>query len=234
MPAKNAFEKQGEKLVPVRKSKRAPKRHVLDEEFDEDDDAEIRYLKKLKNAKVGRYKDLETESTKYQHNLPRIPKKFNSESAVEGIDYEDELLSDGEPEGKKKKKQKDLSDIQIESQREMTLTTRQRALLSGKDASSPGVSQIEFPDGLPLPPRSEYDVLSIVNPVGCSLGCCCLTCHCLSPVLQSKRRNSQKSSSRQKKQRPLRNVKFKMRKRLGSWRFTLLLLLFIVFFNIRF
>ncbi|CAA2989319.1 stress response NST1-like isoform X2 [Olea europaea subsp. europaea] len=163
MPAKNAFEKQGEKLVPVRKSKRAPKRHVLDEEFDEDDDAEIRYLKKLKNAKVGRYKDLETESTKYQHSLPRISKKFNSESAVEGIDYEDELLSDGEPEGKKKKKQKDLSDIQIESKREMTLTTRQRALLFGKDASSPGLSQIEFPDGLPLPPRKQKEKLSEVE-----------------------------------------------------------------------
>ncbi|KAL2556492.1 HIT zinc finger [Forsythia ovata] len=163
MPAKNAFEKQGEKLDPVRKSKRTPKRRVLDEEFDDD---EIRYLEKLKNAKVGGYKDLETESTKDQQRLLRVSKKSNSERAPEDTDYEeDESLSDGEPEGKTKKKQKkDLSDLQTESKREMTLTTRQRALLSSKDASASGVSQIEFPDGLPPPPpRKQKEKLSEVE-----------------------------------------------------------------------
>ncbi|CAI9767863.1 unnamed protein product [Fraxinus pennsylvanica] len=167
MPAKNAFEKQGEKLEPVRKSKRAPKRRVLDEGFDEeDDDAEIRYLEKLKNAKVGGYKYLGTKSTKNQHSLSRVYEKSNSEIVLEDTDYEeDELLSEDEPEGKKKKKQKkDLSNLQTESKREMTHTTRQRALLSSKDASSSGASKIEFPDGLPLPPpRKQKEILSVVE-----------------------------------------------------------------------
>ena len=42
------------------------------------------------------------------------------------------------------------------SKREMTLTTRQRALQSSKDASASGANLIEFPNGLPpAPPRSE-------------------------------------------------------------------------------
>ncbi|CAK9152893.1 unnamed protein product [Ilex paraguariensis] len=186
---KNVSEKRGEKLDPVRKSKRVPKRRVLQGAFEEDDeDDEIRYLEKLKTSKAASgYKDFEEESTKKQRSLSRVSKggksenledfgsvrsvkdgkKSRSERVTDDTDYEEEeLLSDGEPEGMKTKKQReDPSDSPTESKREMTLTTRQRALLSGKDASSAsGASQIEFPNGLPPPPpRKQKEKLSEVE-----------------------------------------------------------------------
>lgn len=53
----------------------------------------------------------------------------------------------------------------MESKREITLTTRQRALQSSKDASSaPGSSLIEFPNGLPpAPSRKQKEKLSEVE-----------------------------------------------------------------------
>ncbi|KAL2485729.1 HIT zinc finger [Abeliophyllum distichum] len=170
MLAKNAFEKQGEKLDPVRKSKRMPKRRVLDEEDDEDD--EIRYLEKLKTAKIAGYKDTNTESTRKQQkdgkfeNMEGTGKSGGDfkKSKPEDMDYEEEgeFLSDGEPEGNKKKKQKkDFSDLPTENKREMALTTRQRALLSKDASSASGASQIEFPNGLPpAPPRKQKEKLS--------------------------------------------------------------------------
>lgn len=170
---KNGFDKPSEKLDPVRKSKRVPKRRVLDGAFDEDeDDDEIRYLEKIRIPKVGGYRELDEESTKKQRNLSRNSKggnyeildevgksskdgkKSRSNRGSEDTDYEeeDEIPSDCEP-GGKKKKMKDPSGSPTENKREITLTTRQRALLSSKDASSTsGASQIEFPNGLPPPP----------------------------------------------------------------------------------
>ncbi|KAA8549078.1 hypothetical protein F0562_000762 [Nyssa sinensis] len=190
MPEKKATGKQGEKSEPVRKSKRVPKRRVLDGEFDEDDeDDEIRYLEKLKTSKltVG-CKYVEQDSSKKQRSISRVfksgnydenledfgssrsikdGKKSRSERESEDTDYEEELVSDCEPEDKKKKKpRKDLVDLPKENKRETTLTTRQRALLSGKDASSTsgGASLIEFPNGLPpAPPRKQKEKLSEVE-----------------------------------------------------------------------
>ncbi|CAA2967012.1 calponin homology domain-containing DDB_G0272472-like [Olea europaea subsp. europaea] len=172
MLAKNAFEKQGEKSDPVRKSRRMPKKRVLDEEFDEDDqDDEIRYLEKLKTAKIAGYKDTRTDSARKQRkdgkseNMEGTEKSSRDfkKSKPKDVDYEEEeLLSDGEPEGKTKKKQKkDLSDLPPENKRELTLTTRQRALLSKDASSESGASQIEFPNGLPpAPPRKQKEELS--------------------------------------------------------------------------
>ncbi|KAL0459777.1 UNVERIFIED_CONTAM: hypothetical protein Slati_0604900 [Sesamum latifolium] len=172
---RNAFEKQGDKSDSVRKSKRVPKRRVLDAEFDEDDeDDEIRYLEKLKTSKITGYKDSEMQSTrkpqkgvKYD-NMEDVGRSGRDarKSRSGDMDYEEEEeLSDGEPEGKKKKKQKkDLSELPTENKRELALTTRQRALL-GKDASSgSGASHIEFPNGLPpAPPRKQKEKLSEVE-----------------------------------------------------------------------
>jgi INO80 complex subunit B len=87
-------------------------------------------------------------------------KRSRSDRMLEDTDYEDEdeSGSDGELDDKKKKKQrKESVDVLMDSKREMTLTTRQRALQSGKDASATNSSLIEFPNGLPpAPPRSEY------------------------------------------------------------------------------
>ncbi|KAK7396975.1 hypothetical protein VNO78_18139 [Psophocarpus tetragonolobus] len=181
---KNTSSKMGNKSEPVRKSKRVPKRRVLDGEFgdDDDEDDEIRYLEKLKTSKVSAvYRDEEELSKKHRKlssvsNMenaapPRSgkdgKKKSRSDRVYEDTDYEDEEESgsDGEVEDKKKKKQrKESVDVLMDSKREMTLTTRQRALQSSKDASASGASLIEFPNGLPpAPPRKQKEKLSEVD-----------------------------------------------------------------------
>ncbi|KAL3517362.1 hypothetical protein ACH5RR_019951 [Cinchona calisaya] len=185
MVKKNGFEKLDEKSDPVRKSKRVPKRRVLDGAFDEDDsDDELRYLEKIRIPKAAGYRDFDVESTKEQRNISRVSKggkyenldeggksskdgkRSRSDRGSEDTDYEEEveMPSDGEPEAKKKQR-KDPSDLTPESKREITLTTRQRALLSSKDASSiSGASQIEFPNGLPPPPpRKQKEKLTEVE-----------------------------------------------------------------------
>lgn len=187
MPEKNAFGKQGEKSERVRKSKRVPKKRVLDGAFDEDDDDEIRYLEKLKTSKVAAaYRDFEEESSKKHRSLSRVSKggkydsledlgplrsgkdgkKSKSESLSVETDYEEgeELVSDHELEGKNKKKsRKDSPDSPTESKRETTLTSRQRAL-RGDSSSASGASQIEFPNGLPpAPPRKQKEKLTEVE-----------------------------------------------------------------------
>ncbi|CAL5352201.1 unnamed protein product [Camellia sinensis] len=187
MPSKNASGNQVEKSEPVRKSKRVPKRRVLDGAFDEDDeDDEIRYLEKLRTFKIaaGR-EDFEEESIKKQQRISRVSKngkcdeiledfasmsskdgkkKSRSERGSEDTDYdeEEELVSDGEPGGNKKKKlRNDSIDSSIESKREPALTTRQRALLNKDASSASGASVIEFPSGLPpVPPRKQKEKLS--------------------------------------------------------------------------
>ncbi|XP_016470168.1 uncharacterized protein LOC107792467 [Nicotiana tabacum] len=182
-PMTNAFQKRGDKSDPTRKSKRAPKRRVSEGFDEDDDDDEIRYLEKLKTSKFAGYKDFEEELTK-KRSFSRVSKvckyekdenvgssrkdvRKKSEEGPEDTDYEvEELLSDGEPEGRKKQKQrKESSDSPIETMRgEMTLTTRQRALLSSKDSTASSVSQIEFPDGLPpAPPRKQKEKLTDVE-----------------------------------------------------------------------
>ncbi|XP_012082909.1 uncharacterized protein LOC105642632 isoform X2 [Jatropha curcas] len=177
---KNTSGKQGEKSEPVRKSKRVPKRRVLDGDIGEEyEDDEIRYLEKLKTPKIAAaYKDYEESSTKQQKllSVEKVgasssvkdgKKKSTLERASEDTDYEDEedLASEGEVEGNKKKKQKRESvDALMDSKREMTLTTRQRALQSSKDGSAPGSNLIEFPNGLPpAPSRKQKEKLTEVE-----------------------------------------------------------------------
>ncbi|KAL6978265.1 hypothetical protein U1Q18_019933 [Sarracenia purpurea var. burkii] len=188
IPEKNASGNEGKKSESIRKSKRVPKRRVLDGAFDEDDeDDEIRYLEKLRFSKAAAgYKYFEEESGKKQR-FSRIPKnskhdkiledfvlprstedsnkKPGSERGSEDADYEEEeeLPSDGESEGMKKKKpMKDSVDSPVESRSELALTTRQRALLSSKDDAPSSV--IEFPNGLPpAPPRKQKEKLSEVE-----------------------------------------------------------------------
>ncbi|MED6147656.1 hypothetical protein PIB30_045826 [Stylosanthes scabra] len=172
--------KKGDKSEPIRKSKRVPKRRVLDGEFgdDDDEDDEIRYLEKLKTSKVSAvYRD-EEELSKKHRKLSSVSNLENAASSRSGRDgkkrsrYEDtdyeaeeESGSDGEPEDKKKKKQrKESVEVLMDGKREMTLTTRQRALQSSKDASASGASLIEFPNGLPpAPPRKQKEKLTEVE-----------------------------------------------------------------------
>lgn len=190
MSGKSNSGKQADKSEPVRKSRRVPKRSALDGAFDDgDEDDEIRYLKKLKTSRLtSAYKDEDDESSKKQQKLSRVSKtgavdensedkgssrsgkdgkkKGGSEMVSEDTDYEEgeELASDNELESRKTKPRREAIDSLMDSKREMALTTRQRALQSGKDAASPGATAIEFPNGLPPPPsRKQKEKLSEVE-----------------------------------------------------------------------
>ncbi|KAL2934880.1 INO80 complex subunit 2 [Bienertia sinuspersici] len=181
---KNSSVKQGDKSDSARKSRRAPKKRAVDGFDDDDDDDEIRYLEKLKNAKffTGLGEDDEESSRKHRRlskfsgYVPqnsevgvssRLSKDGKKRSPSDDTDYDEEedLAFDGEPEGKMKKKaKKEPVDLPVEPKRELTLTTRQRALQSGRDASTRGGSVVEFPNGLPpAPSRKQKEKLSEVD-----------------------------------------------------------------------
>ncbi|KAF7119287.1 hypothetical protein RHSIM_Rhsim13G0004400 [Rhododendron simsii] len=186
---KNASGNQGENSEQIRKSKRVPKRRVLDGAFDEEDgDDEIRYLEKLKFSKVAAVSKGFEEHSRKKQRISKVSEntkrdavsddfvlarssiddnKSRSERGSEDTDYEEEeVASDGGgPDGKKKKKPRNNSiDSPIEGKRELGLTTRQRALLSSKDVSVSGASVVEFPNGLPpAPPRKQKEKLSAVE-----------------------------------------------------------------------
>ncbi|KAF8401324.1 hypothetical protein HHK36_012258 [Tetracentron sinense] len=198
MSEESVSARQTDKSEPVRKSKRVPKRRLLDGAFDDgDQDEEIQYLERLKTAKVtadygAEYEDDEEEGSKKHRRISRVStrmidgeydekvedygslrlgkeskKKARSEKISEDTDYveEDELASDGDPESKRKKPRKEFVGLLMEGKKEMTLTTRQRALQSGKDVpSGSGTNLIEFPNGLPpAPPRKQKEKLSEVE-----------------------------------------------------------------------
>ncbi|KAB2605092.1 hypothetical protein D8674_004809 [Pyrus ussuriensis x Pyrus communis] len=179
---KSTSGREGDRSESVRKSKRVPKRRVLDGDFgDEEEDDEIRYLEKLKISKVAAvYRDDDDDESSRKHRklsavsnidnagASRLDKDLKRKSRTDRVsgdtDYEEEQdsLSDGELEGKKKQK-KEAVDSLMDGKKEMTLTTRQRALQSGKDAA-PGSSLIEFPDGLPpAPSRKQKEKLTDVE-----------------------------------------------------------------------
>ncbi|KAJ6876616.1 hypothetical protein NC651_029575 [Populus alba x Populus x berolinensis] len=162
----NLSSKQTDQYEPVRKSKRVPKKRLLDGVLDDggEDDDEIRYLEKVKTLKIStdygaEFEDEEGGSRK-QRKISRVlkrnvdglydldagdhgstrfgkeGKKSKSGRVSEDTDYveEEELGSDGDPTSKNKKPRKELADLSVDSKKEMTVTTRQRALQTGKDA----------------------------------------------------------------------------------------------------
>ncbi|KAK3034058.1 hypothetical protein RJ639_034283 [Escallonia herrerae] len=184
--------KQSDKHETVRKSKRVPKRRFLDGALG-DGDEEIRYLEKLKTSKlaanyIADRRDEYEVGIKKQLKISNAPsrqtdswgkveagefgsgkesKKHRSGRIYEDTDYyyleEEELVSDSEPGSKRKKQTKEFVDSLEDSKGEMTVTTRQRALNTGKDVSSSGASLIEFPNGLPPAPPRKKDKLSEVE-----------------------------------------------------------------------
>lgn len=170
---------------PVRKSKRVPKRRVLDGAFDDgEEDDEIRYLEKLKTSKVSADQTVDFEDTgedgvkkrkisklSKNRNMPyevdedyvmsrsnkESRKKSRSGRESDDTDYveEEEPGSDGGPEAKRRKQKVSIdspADVRTEP-----LTTRQRALQSGKGGN--GESLIEFPNGLPPAPSRSKELL---------------------------------------------------------------------------
>uniref|UniRef100_A0A7N2LPL3 Uncharacterized protein n=1 Tax=Quercus lobata TaxID=97700 RepID=A0A7N2LPL3_QUELO len=94
-------------------------------------------------------------------------KKSLSGRVFEDIDYveDEDPISDGEINTNKKKPKKESLDLLGDNKKEMTVTTRQQALQTGKDVSSSFVaSLIEFPSGLPpAPPMKQKEKISEVE-----------------------------------------------------------------------
>ncbi|XP_071718751.1 uncharacterized protein [Rutidosis leptorrhynchoides] len=169
----NSGEKQGEKSDRSRKSKRVPKKRVLDGDFAEEEDDEIRYLTKLKTVRVAATasRDYDDESSKKHKSLSRVSKedypalRSGRDSVSVDTEYgEEDLVSDHENEcNNRKKSRKDSPNSPNETKKETTLTSRQRALLSGRDSASTA-TQIEFPNGLPpAPSRKQKEKLTEVE-----------------------------------------------------------------------
>ncbi|KAF5207462.1 Hit zinc finger and papa-1-like domain-containing protein [Thalictrum thalictroides] len=191
MPRHGVSGNKADKSEPVRKSRRVPKRRVLDGDFgEEDEDDEIRYLEKLRSLKItadsgAKHEDAE-EGTMHLGNVSRVPKKKrvdheyvedlgvsstsgrkNNKSRLErGSENTYYVEEEEEPTSDgvpdaKSKAQKESVDSSGEARKEMSLTRRQRALQSGKDTST---SLIEFPNGLPpAPSRKQKEKLSEVE-----------------------------------------------------------------------
>lgn len=187
VPMQSGSMRQADKsLEPVRKSKRVRKKRILDGAFDEDEeDEELRYLGRLKTAKLSYNDGIRNEDGKdgKKRKLSEIEmdnvdhcdvedyesyrktkdgKKLQPGKDSEDTDYnededdDDDIGTDDGTDQKRKKPKKESLDS-LSNGKKGALTTRQRALQSGRDASSAGSGLIEFPDGLPLPPRrSEF------------------------------------------------------------------------------
>lgn len=188
IPAENISTRETDKHEPVRKSKRVPKKRSLEGVLDDaEDDDEIRYLEKIKTTRLTADYGVEhgEDGRKKQRKISKVltrnvdglyeldvgdygssklgKEAMNSRSGrtSEDTDYleeDEESVSDVEPENRRKKAKKDIVDFLGDSKKEMTVTTRQRALQAGKDVSSSfGIGAIEFPNGLPpAPPKSKY------------------------------------------------------------------------------
>ncbi|XP_051146847.1 uncharacterized protein LOC127262270 isoform X2 [Andrographis paniculata] len=165
------------------------------EDVDDEDDGEIQYLQKLKTSKIASSDSTDYEEEPRGKKLRKISrvmdrrvdgygssiadfnssrpaskesKKSKSLRASEDTDYmeEEESVSDGEIENKSKKHMKEPIDVVEYSKPESSITTRRRAILTGKDVSASGLgsSSIQFPDGLPpAPPRKPKEQLTEVE-----------------------------------------------------------------------
>ncbi|KAG8479305.1 hypothetical protein CXB51_029789 [Gossypium anomalum] len=186
VPADNFSTKEIDKHEPVRKSKRVPKKRSLEGVLDdEEDDDEIRYLEKVKTARLtadygiehgedGGRKQLKISKVATRNidglygldvgdygssRISKEAKKSRSGRTSEDTDYveeDEESVSDVEIENRRKKTKKEVVDFLGDSKKEMTVTTRQRAQQAGKDHSSNfGIAPIEFPNGLPPAPPKK-------------------------------------------------------------------------------
>ncbi|WOK95144.1 transcriptional regulator ATRX-like isoform X2 [Canna indica] len=175
---------------PTRKSKRVPKKRVFDDDEEDDEIRYLEKLKTSKvsaddSAENAAYEMDNSENSVKKRKISKLPKnkniayemdddylsslsikenrkKLRAGKESDDTDYveEEELASDVEPDIKKRKqKETNGSPADVRSE---PLTTRQRALQSGKGGN--GESFIEFPNGLPpAPSRKQKEKLSEVE-----------------------------------------------------------------------
>lgn len=155
---------------PARKSKRIPKRRVLDVGLSEDgnEDEEIRFLERLNASNVARSERSQMDDGYHGDDienckLPRLGKdsrkKSRSEKMYKDKDYlVEELTSDDELQSNGRKLKKGSLSLLLEGRQESTPTTRNRALQSGKDMLTGSGSSVVYLANnlLPAPSRSAH------------------------------------------------------------------------------
>ncbi|KAI7751021.1 hypothetical protein M8C21_007070 [Ambrosia artemisiifolia] len=145
----------------VHRSKRVPKRLLLDDDDDDDgdndeDDAELRYLAKMK-TRSSKIEDEDEGGRRKQRKITSVMKMDSKKKPKTGRGSEDVDYYTSE-------EQASVESFGEDSSREMTVTTRRQALQSGRDISGTTASVVEFPHGLPpAPPRKQKDKLSEVE-----------------------------------------------------------------------
>lgn len=156
----------------VHKSSRIPKKRAADDGFDDEDDEEIRYLKKLRASRASGYGDRPAESHRKTKGISKIMDLTDGDRrdygsygfgrggrksrVYEDNGYDKELASDDEIEDKRKMLTEDLTDPLMGSGPEMTMTTRKRAL---ETLDSGG--HVEFPNGLPNAPSKKQKLSEV-------------------------------------------------------------------------
>ncbi|KAL9660989.1 hypothetical protein QQ045_025808 [Rhodiola kirilowii] len=153
-PAKSNPSKKVEKSEPIRKSRRAPNRRVLDLELEDDEvDDEIRFLKKLRNIKSspGHNEDEDDEeSSRKRQKYSRVSEISMATGKCREMseNMENEHGHATPPKSKE-------GDILADPKRSTTLTARQRALQSGRGGPSSPDGNLEFPNGLQSAPLKK-------------------------------------------------------------------------------
>ncbi|XP_021981499.1 uncharacterized protein LOC110877645 isoform X2 [Helianthus annuus] len=136
----------------VHRSKRVLKRRLLDD----DDDAELRYLAKMK-TRSAKIEDVDEGGSRKQRKISSVMKMESKKKPKTGAESEDVDYYTGE-------EQASVDSFGEDSGREMTVTTRRQALQSGREISGTTASVVEFPHGLPpAPSRKQKDKLSEVE-----------------------------------------------------------------------
>ncbi|CAH9072066.1 unnamed protein product [Cuscuta epithymum] len=188
--------KQTAKYNPAHTSKhfsKTSKSGEFNTEYDDDDDAEIRFLEKLKTSKFatsrgGAY-DEDEGGIKKLRKISRVLNQTGNIYDVKSWDYnpiktsqesikfksvgefgdndyvkeDEESLSDHELRPKMKQC-KDLGRISGSARNEMAMTTRKRAQQTGKEVSSiSSIGAVEFSQGLPPHPKKQKEKLSEVE-----------------------------------------------------------------------
>lgn len=173
---------------PVRKSNRVPKRRVLDVGLNEDDDedAEIRYLERLRASKnPGITEDGKDYRSRKEHVILKVPKsrlvvdalyddavgdygsprlgkdcrkKSRSEKEFEDIDYveEEDMISDEKPGTTGRKLKRGCPSQFVDEWKESMPTTRTRATQLGSTAIS-----VDFSNCL-LSSKSRSELFSLL------------------------------------------------------------------------
>jgi INO80 complex subunit B len=124
-----------------RRSSRVPKKHMLDAEYEEDD--EVQQHKRWKRSK-------------YQTNSEHLYHEDAEEAAALGNKDVEKTDVDLEGAKKRSKRKQGVGNSNVDDNKEVPLTARQRTMQSCKDAGSEvGANLIEFSEGLPQTSRRK-------------------------------------------------------------------------------